>query len=123
MNSLSVLIYIASIISGVQALLVVVGLTLVALYVIIRLSIATSNDSANYIYSGKKVKPYPPVYQGLALPIILFTLAILIPSKETIYLIAGSEAGEYVVNTPEAKEIMTDIHTIIKGQLKEMTGD
>ena len=123
MNSLSLLIYIASIIGSVQGLLIFVGGVFASIYIIVRLVIARDNADTELGYSGKVYKDYPPVYQGLLLPVILFILATLIPSKETIYLIAGSEAGEYVVNTPEAKEIMTDIHTIIKGQLKEMAGD
>ncbi len=38
--------------------------------------------------------------------------AILIPSKETIYLIAASEAGEVVVKSDEAKEIMSGLRDI-----------
>ena len=45
---------------------------------------------------------------------------LFIPSKETFYLIAGSEAGEYVVTTPEAKEILGDIKDVIKAQLEDL---
>lgn len=42
----------------------------------------------------------------------------LIPSRETFYLIAGSELGEQVVKTPEAQEIFNDIRKVIKQQIK-----
>ena len=48
------------------------------------------------------------------------SVMVLTPSKETIYLIAGSQAGEYVVNTPEAQEIIGDIQQIIRQQLDGM---
>lgn len=40
--------------------------------------------------------------------------SFLVPSKETIYMIAASEAGEMIVNTPEAKEMLGDLKQIIK---------
>ncbi|NKE77824.1 hypothetical protein [Ochrobactrum sp. MC-1LL] len=47
------------------------------------------------------------------------TGAVLIPSKDTIYLIAASEAGEVVVKSDEAKEIMTGLRDIIKDQISK----
>lgn len=54
----------------------------------------------------------------------LFVLiAIITPSKDTFYLIAGSEITEVVVNTPEAKEVLNEtreaILRTIKGISKE----
>ncbi|MBC8718412.1 hypothetical protein [Ochrobactrum sp. Marseille-Q0166] len=46
-------------------------------------------------------------------------LAILIPSKDTIYLITASQAGEVVVKSDEAKEIMSGLRDIIKEQIKK----
>lgn len=58
------------------------------------------------------------------IPILLipFFLALLVPTKETIYLIAGSEAGEAVVTSDEGKEILNDIHKVIKHQLSKLKG-
>lgn len=50
-------------------------------------------------------------------------LAFLVPSKATIYLIAGSEAGEAVVTSQEGKEIMADIKDIIRHQLDSLKGN
>ena len=76
----------------------------------------------NDVYNNEKRK-YPKIRTYLPSILVVFAIAILIPSKETIYLIAGSEAGEYVVSTPEAQEIITDIHTIIKKQLEGYTSE
>ena len=55
--------------------------------------------------------------------IIVLLLSALIPSKETVYLIAGSEAGEMVLETPESQEILDDIHKVIKHQLGQLAGE
>lgn len=50
-------------------------------------------------------------------------LGILIPSKDTIYMIAGSEAGEMVVTSETGQEMISDIHEVIKHQLDRLKGD
>lgn len=56
-------------------------------------------------------------------PLIFFlasAVAILLPSKESMYLIAGSEAGEMVVTSEAGKEMLNDIQAVIKGQLEAL---
>ena len=62
----------------------------------------------------------PPIKIHIIMLALVVLVAIIIPSKETIYLIAGSEAGEAVVTSPEGQEIINDIRLIIKGQLSEL---
>jgi hypothetical protein len=61
-------------------------------------------------------------YSKWIIPIFLLVLMTdrLIPSRDTIYLIAGSEVGEIVVNSPEAREILNNVKTVIKQQIKEV---
>ena len=47
----------------------------------------------------------------------------LAPSKETIYLIAGSEAAEAVVTSETGQQILNDIQQIIKHQLGHLKGE
>lgn len=54
------------------------------------------------------------------LGLCLCTFAAVIPSRNTIYMIAASEIGETVVTSPDAVEMMGDLRTIIKSKLKEM---
>lgn len=67
-----------------------------------------------------------PILKGRFLKIslpaafILFMIALALPSRETIYLIAGSEIGETVVTSQPAQEILDDIQQIIKKKLNEM---
>lgn len=51
---------------------------------------------------------------------ILILFLTLVPSKDTFYMILASEAGETVVNTPEAKEMMKDVREIIDAQLEKL---
>lgn len=116
MNNLSTLIYLAEILPNFGMLLGLLGFSLLGLWLIVVITTGFYNDMSD-IYKRPK-KDYPKI-KGYLIPItLLFTVSILVPSKETIYLIAGSEAGEYVVSTPEAQEIITDIHAIIKKQLE-----
>jgi len=74
-------------------------------------------------FLSEETKTLPPWRPYIITMAILSFVMVLIPSKETIYLIAGSQAGEYVVNTPEAQEILNDIHAVIRAQLRELAGE
>lgn len=51
---------------------------------------------------------------------VLLVFLALIPSKETFYLIVASEAGETVVNSPDAKELMKDVREVLDAQLEKL---
>jgi len=51
---------------------------------------------------------------------IIGFLSQLVPSKNTIYLMAGSEAAEAVAATEEGKQIIADVKQIIRKQLETM---
>lgn len=80
--------------------------------------IATSDGYSNEVnLTTKKVlRIVAPFF------IVILLVATLIPSRETVYMIAGSQAGEFVVNSPEGKEILGDIKEVIKHQLEELKG-
>lgn len=61
-----------------------------------------------------------PIKTFIASLFLALIISVLVPSKDTIYLIAGSEAGEYVVTSPEGQEIINDIKAIIKSQIEEL---
>lgn len=56
----------------------------------------------------------------LILPAVVLFLLNFIPSRDTFYLMAASEAGEMVVNTPEAQEILKDLKEILSVQLDKL---
>lgn len=51
---------------------------------------------------------------------VLVTLAFLIPSRDTLYLMAGSEVAEFAVSTPEAQEFMKDVKEVLDIQLEKL---
>lgn len=62
----------------------------------------------------------PLAKHSLLVFVLACAIAVFTPSKETIYLVAGSEAGEFVVNTPEAKAILSDIQEVIQLQIESL---
>lgn len=54
--------------------------------------------------------------------VVCAILSALMPSKETIYLIAGSEAGETIVASPQGQEILNDVQEVIRYQLSQLKG-
>jgi hypothetical protein len=115
MNKLSWFLYLAEVIPN----LAVVGVTCVTIGGLLLL-LLPKKGCGEFMSGGHapfdgitRVMPYVLLTIGLA-------LITLVPSKDTIYLIAGSEAGEYVVTTPEGQEIVDDIKVIIQQQIKNL---
>jgi hypothetical protein len=112
MNSLSWFLYLAETISNLQEfmffILVVWG-SVLGLYVFMCLLYT--------VLEGERPKYTPEMWMFVAF-IILGVFANLIPSKNTIYLIAGSEVGEVVVTSEEGQAILNDIHEVIRAQLE-----
>lgn len=49
---------------------------------------------------------------------VLWLIAALVPNSTSIRLIAASEIGQTVVESSEGQEILNDVKTIIKQQIK-----
>lgn len=69
-----------------------------------------------------RIQPFITTYKPFVFSIIGIFLINLIPSQDTFYLMAASEAGEMVVKTPEAQEIMSDLKQILDAQLEKLKG-
>ena len=65
-------------------------------------------------------RPFITTYKFFIYPLIGIFLLSFVPNKDTFYLIAASEAGEMVVNTPEAQEIMSSLQEILNVQLNKL---
>lgn len=126
MNSLSWFLYLAEVLPslaktvGVFTGVLIVGITLVSFFrtmAVLESGMGLSARKVEYKsiwgFWGKTVIPL----------LILGTLMTLIPSRDTIYLIAGSEAGEAVVTSEAGQEILNDIQEVIRYQLGELKGD
>lgn len=118
MNSLSIMIYAASVSERIQVVLFIsagiVGIIL-ALWAVF----SAAEASASCTGSENWKKPVKKLW----IPIALAVFGSVVPSQTTIYLIAASEAGETVVSSPEARELMGDLKEIIRRKLKEQLSD
>lgn len=128
MNSLSILLYIADVLYTTTGVLTVslifgwIGYAVGSLVYKMWGNDTWSFDEPDVKARKAKARSWSPIpkqkwfwISGL---IILFLT--LVPSKDTFYMIVASEAGETVVNTPEAKEIMSDVKEIIDIQLEKL---
>ena len=128
MNSLSILLYIADVLyttTGVLTGFLIFGWAGYAVGSLIYKMWGNdtwSYDDAETKVRRKKAREWSPIpkqrwFWLSGLTILFLTL---VPSKDTFYMIVASEAGETVVNTPEAKEIMSDVKEIIDIQLEKL---
>jgi len=51
---------------------------------------------------------------------VAIAFVCLIPTKETMYMMAASEAGEAALKSPQGKEVLDKIDLIINNQLDEL---
>lgn len=118
MNTLSWLLYLAEVsenlrvvLNGAMVLICIFGLMLLG---------------ALWIFTFVEEAPKTPAVAFTALWAMLAVIGaaglILTPSSKTIYMIAASEAGETIVTSPEAVEMMGDLKAIIKKRLAAELG-
>jgi hypothetical protein len=120
MNGLSWFLYFADILPNLGAFAIFIAFVFGIISVVYTITKAVANAGDN---DAKAFVEVPIIKYSIGIFVVAAFLAIAMPSKETIYLIAGSEAGEYVVKTPEAQEILTDIKEVIKLQLEGMKNE
>ena len=125
MNSLSWFLYLAEVLPNLAGTIVALSGILV-----VAITIVSLFRTIAVVDSGMTLTPRKAEYKLIwgfwgktVIPLLLLgTLMNLIPSRETIYLIAGSEAGEAVVTSQEGQEILNDIKEVIRYQLGELKG-
>jgi hypothetical protein len=117
MNDLSWFLYFADILPRAVeiALFLAVVFGVLAIPYSVAIGYANGGDEEAKAFISIPVIKYSYLIFAVAVAFTLFT-----PSKEAMYLIAGSEAGEFVVNTPEAKAILSDIQEVIQLQIQEL---
>jgi len=110
MNNLSWLLYWADVLPRIRGTICVFSVITLVLAGLITLVSCVINE-----------RLYLPRFTFWAMPIaiISITLTSFIPSKNTFYLIAGSEIGEQVAKTPEFDKIRKVINNWLDEQTKE----
>lgn len=125
MNNLSWFIYLAELIPSIRgsiiiwAFLAIILLAIYSLFIGHKIDMAYHNDDDNY-RDTLKSRLASVLKKAVVTIIVLWTVAILLPSKQTLYMIAASEVGEKVATSPQAQEIMKDISAVLKKQLEEL---
>ena len=112
MNNLSWLIYISGIASNVQGLLILVGVALLCITPFICIGADMECDEEK-----KKIK-FKSALKPLKVSVVFFALSAIVPSSTAIKLIAASEVGGTAVMSKDGQEILNDVRTIIKQQIK-----
>lgn len=113
MNSLSWIIYFADVVgrvaflSGVTAVLLTIGFCVLLGCIM------------EWKSNGEGTTGCGSLTGLLVFLIFLFTsIGIFTPSKQALYLIAGSQASEAVITSDAGQQMLSDIQSIIKQQLK-----
>lgn len=120
MNTLSILIYAGSVVGSIKILLVAFATLMIFGIIGMAINYANVMDDSNPRYSWGDEKTYQEAKNGMAklvkitwIPVVLPFVSALIPNQETIYLIAGSEVGQQVIQTQEAQEVYQSIKDIL----------
>lgn len=119
MNGLSWFLYFAELLPRLGSFSMLLGLLVLILWAA-RVALLKAEE---YPFEGVITGKVPPKYSMVGIGLSFVLVALLIPSKDTIYLIAGSQAGEAVVTSAAGQEIVDDIQQIIKHQLGTLKGD
>jgi len=112
MNTLSWFLYLASISSGFSQFLLVIAIGLATILVIYNAVAALYNS-----VEEKPQKVYGVKFMYVAA--LAGFLSILVPNKDTLYMIAASEVGEMVITSPENQEVFGKVRTLINTKLDE----
>ena len=120
MNGLSWFLYFADVLptASVWLGILFIPTSFVGVILVICLPIFSTSENEVDVRTGKAMKPFAIWLPILA--VVCLVISILIPSKETIYLIAGSEASEYAVTSEYGQEVLGDIKDIIKAHLNNL---
>ena len=116
MNSLSLMIYTAETLDKVSGIMIFVAIAS-GIGLALGLFVSGGVGFVDGHENGRKI--FKELYKRVWIPVVAAFIYASVPSSHTIYLIAASEAGETVINNPEAREIFNDLKTIIKGKIKE----
>lgn len=116
MNDLSWFLYFVDVSQRVMPLVVVFGAMLALVGLVIPPKGVTM-FSFDHEHPFQGVGRLKNVFIGWCVALVF---AVMIPSEDTLYMMAASEGGEAVVTSPQGKEVLDKINTIINNQLDEL---
>ena len=112
MNTLSLLIYLSSVLPSAGLMLLFLGIF--GLFVSLLVGGFWSGETETNQFP--KLKPY---FVTCAVAIFI---SILIPDQKTIYMIAASEMGEAAVTTETGQEVFNELKDTVMYQLQQLQG-
>ena len=124
MNKLSWIIYAADAIPSIGAVIGAGASMFIMFYVIwsIVVSAATSaswhDENQKYLISKRRNSAWKVWPFGAAISLILITA--LMPSSQTMYMVAGSEAGEYVASTDQGQRMIDNVIKVVDLRLEAL---
>lgn len=125
MNTLSWILYGADVAGSLGVFFGSIGAVCLFLFipasVIAYLIVWNVGDNVEYGASQQYLRKIAKMLGVIGLVSVL--ISTLIPRRETIYMIAASEVGEVVVDSPEAREILTELKKTIMSNLKSLQVD
>lgn len=123
---LAMLVYFASLSTGLCAFLMIVGLALIFVFGMVLINRSITNDVYDHDadYAVKKRNQANSAFNsvkkfGLIGP-MLIALSILIPSEKTIYIMAGAYATEQIASNERVQKIGSDVLQVIEGKLEKL---
>lgn len=110
MNNLSLLIYLAGVTGSIGSFLVFVavvfGFGVAVCGIVWLVSLSDSNFSSTEQAERVKKHSWRWIWAFLVLMIFTGSVSALVPSRQTVLLIAGSEMGERVLNHPRFNQVV-----------------
>lgn len=122
MNPLSIFIYLAATLPKIAQPLSEILLFFSALLIIL----SVLRWYFEYGYRGEvKAEQFLQKVFFKYLPImgVVIFLCVLVPDKQTIYMIAASELGETTLETQEAQELYQELKTVLKHYTSTLEGN
>lgn len=118
MNLLTIFLYLADIFGNLQGVLIMfalIGGAVIAIAVVMgAINASESRGEEREVHKAFAKKAATWSWAVLVLAI----LSAIIPSKDTMYLMAGSEVGEMVVTSDAAKEVVNKVSLAIDKMLE-----
>lgn len=132
MNNLSYFLYFAGILPNLSSTVLTVSLLLPVVWVGVGL-FSHKEYTVTRGYGQEDIIEWEP-FDGwsstgvthtwvLKLAVFFLLVSVLIPPTETIYLIAGSEAGEMVITSEAGAEMLDNLQKAINSKLSEFTAE
>lgn len=113
MNDLTWFLYLVDISQNIAPLVVMFGIAMLVIGFVIPPK-GVQPFSFDHKYPLEGIGRLKNVFIGWCVAVIF---VCLIPSEETMYMMAASEAGEAALTSPQGKEVLDKIDLIIKNQL------